>query len=62
MDHTKPQEVVDIAGSSTVTNSVITDSANPSSHGAWLAAMIASCAFLIPGGIAFVWFGGKFYR
>lgn len=37
-------------------------SRNPSSQGAWLAALIASVAFLIPGGIAFVYFGFSFYR
>ena len=39
-----------------------TQGQNPSSYGAWLAAMIASVAFLVPGGIAFVYFGASFYR
>ena len=35
---------------------------NPSHRGAMLAAIIASVAFLVPGGIAFIYFGASFYR
>jgi len=34
---------------------------NPSHRGAMLAAIIASVAFLVPGGIAFIYFGASFY-
>lgn len=34
----------------------------PNHQAAWSAAMIASFAFLVPGGVAFVYFGTNFYR
>ena len=34
----------------------------PNHNAAWSAAMIASFAFLVPGGVAFVYFGTNFYR
>jgi hypothetical protein len=41
-----------------------TDSAPqmPNHQAAWSAAMIASFAFLVPGGVAFIYFGTNFYR
>jgi len=58
MDH----GAVEKASIETTTTSDNLVSRNPSSQGAWLAALIASVAFLIPGGIAFVYFGFSFYR
>lgn len=70
MDHTTPSVVVSVEHVVSVGDTPTEGTGpviplplqNPSSHGAWLAAMIASVAFLIPGGIAFVYFGFSFYR
>ena len=61
MDHGSPA-ANSAATETTTATSDLSVSRNPSSQGAWLAALIASVAFLIPGGIAFVYFGFSFYR
>ncbi|CAG5094162.1 Oidioi.mRNA.OKI2018_I69.XSR.g13303.t1.cds [Oikopleura dioica] len=63
MDHGSPsvEETTDDTPPTTIEPESDLPNNNPSHRGAMLAAIIASVAFLVPGGIAFVYFGASFY-